>query len=106
VLRGTAAALSRAYGDTQIGLTISFIPLPEIGWSGIQHIWGRSTTIYYLRPLPGQTLLDGRVVVDPGGANAAPLFGVATVWAVPSGTLQHTVSWAASSSARVCYDAM
>jgi hypothetical protein len=32
--------LSRAYGDTQIGLTISIIPLPEIGWSGTHHIWG------------------------------------------------------------------
>jgi hypothetical protein len=78
-------------------------PLPAIGWSGIQYIWGRSTTIHYLRPLPGQTLLERRVAVGPGGANVAPLFGVATVWAVPSGTLQHTVSWAASSSAWVCY---
>jgi hypothetical protein len=81
-------------------------PLPGIGWSGIQHIWGRFTTIYYLRPLPCQTLLDGRAVVGHGGANAAPLFGVATVWAAPNGTLQHTVSWAASSSAWTCYDDM
>jgi hypothetical protein len=40
VLCGTATALSRGYGDTQIGLTISMIPLPEIGWSGTHHIWG------------------------------------------------------------------
>jgi hypothetical protein len=40
VPRGTATALWGAYGDIQIGLTISFTPLPEIGWSGTHHIWG------------------------------------------------------------------
>jgi hypothetical protein len=40
VPRGTATAPRGAYGDTQIGLTISFTPLPEIGWSGTHHIWG------------------------------------------------------------------
>jgi hypothetical protein len=32
-------------------VTISFIPLPVIGRSGMNHIGGRPTTITYLRPL-------------------------------------------------------
>jgi hypothetical protein len=32
-------------------VTISFIPLPVIGRSGMHHIGGRPTTITYLRPL-------------------------------------------------------
>jgi hypothetical protein len=35
--------------------TISFLPLPGIVWFGIHHIWGRPTTISYLRPLPCRT---------------------------------------------------
>jgi hypothetical protein len=45
VPRGTATAPLGAYGDIQIGLTISFTPLPEIGWSGTHHIGGRVTSI-------------------------------------------------------------
>jgi hypothetical protein len=32
-------------------VTISYLPLPVIGWSGMHHIGGRPTTITYL-PAP------------------------------------------------------
>src|ERR687898_3444855 len=52
VLWGTAPALQGAYGDPATGPTEStFISLPEIVWSGLHHIWGRPTAIYYHRPL-------------------------------------------------------